>query len=251
MSDTGTTTGTSGGRSADGHARPEPLAEEESADRVGAALVDAALDSGADTLARLPEDDLDEIAASVSDQVEGFLVTVREVAEQGRPELGVSHLLLGLSQLLFAGGRLGALADIVPEERFEPDPGDDPDADGLRERLALTLGSSDEYIEIFDPYDAGSELVTMRISDDLAHVATQLAHGLQHARAGRYREALWWWQFSYLSSWGSTASATLRALVSLVAHDRFDVRGPTAVDAEDELLAELAENAIGETARPR
>jgi hypothetical protein len=35
-------------------------------------------------------------------------------------------------------------------------------------------------------------------------------------------EALWWWQFSYFSNWGSTASATLRALQSLVAHVRLN-----------------------------
>jgi hypothetical protein len=212
-----------------------------------APIAEPAAASGAgEPRARLPEDDLDEIAASVSDQVEGFLVTLREVAEAGRAEVGVSHLLLGLSQLIFAGGRLGALADVLPEDRWEPDPGYDPDADALRERLATMLGSSDEYLEVFDPYDADAKPVTMRISDDLAHVATQLAHGLQHASVGRYREALWWWQFSYLSSWGSTASAALRALVSLVAHDRFDVRRPTVVDAEDELLAELVGNAVGD-----
>jgi len=49
---------------------------------VGAAFADAIVDSEADAAARLPDDDLDEIAASVSDQVEGFLVTVREVAER-------------------------------------------------------------------------------------------------------------------------------------------------------------------------
>jgi hypothetical protein len=203
---------------------------------------------GDEARARLPDDDLDEIVASVSDQIEGFLVTLREVADDGRPELGVSHLLLGVSQLIFAGGRLGALADVVPVERFEPDPGFDPDADMLREKLAKMLGSSDEYLEIFDPYDASGELVTMRISDDLAHVATQLHHGMQHSVAGRFREALWWWQFSYLSSWGSTASAALRALVSLVSHDRFDVRRPTVIDAEDQLLAELVGNAVRDDA---
>ena len=67
---------------------------------------------------------------------------------------------------------------------------------------------------------------------------------LQHYRAGRSSEALWWWQFSYLSSWGSTASAALRALVSLVSHDRFDVRRPTVIDAEDQLLAELVGRAV-------
>ncbi|CAM5707521.1 hypothetical protein SHIRM173S_08323 [Streptomyces hirsutus] len=35
-------------------------------------------------------------------------------------------------------------------------------------------------------------------------------------------EALWWWQFSYFSNWGSTASAALRALQSVVAHVRLN-----------------------------
>ena len=35
-------------------------------------------------------------------------------------------------------------------------------------------------------------------------------------------EALWWWQFSYVSSWGNLAGATLNALLSVVAHDRLD-----------------------------
>ena len=61
-----------------------------------------------------------------------------------------------------------------------------------------------------------------RISDDLADVVTDLRHGLAHYRAGRVSEALWWWQFSYLSNWGPTASASLRALQSLVAHVRLD-----------------------------
>jgi len=173
-----------------------------------------------------------------------FLVALREVADDGRPEIGVSHLLLAVSQLLFAGGCLGALADVVPEEQYETDAGDDLDVDALRERLAALLGSSDEYVEVFDPY-VEADPVPMRISDDLADVALQIAHGLQHAAAGRYREALWWWQFSYLSTWGSTAAAALRALVSLVSHDRFDSRARTDTEIEDELVAEALSEAVG------
>jgi hypothetical protein len=43
---------------------------------------------------------------------------------------------------------------------------------------------------------------------------------MAHYKAGRTSEALWWWQFSYFSNWGSTASASLRALQSVVAHVR-------------------------------
>ena len=50
----------------------------------------------------------------------------------------------------------------------------------------------------------------------------RLVHGLAHYKAGRADEALWWWQYSYLSNWGSTASSALRALHSAVAHTRLD-----------------------------
>jgi Domain of unknown function (DUF5063) len=49
-----------------------------------------------------------------------------------------------------------------------------------------------------------------------------LRHGMAHYREGRVSEALWWWQFSYLSNWGTTATAALRALQSLVAHVRLN-----------------------------
>jgi hypothetical protein len=55
-----------------------------------------------------------------------------------------------------------------------------------------------------------------------------VANGLAHHRAGRIHEALWWWQFSYVSSWGAEASGVLRALQSIVAHDRLDTDANTA-----------------------
>src|SRR5690606_29138794 len=76
--------------------------------------------------------------------------------------------------------------------------------------------------EVFDPYEPRRAPVAARISDDLAGVVTDLRHGMAHYRAGRITEALWWWQFSYFSSWGSTASAALRALQSVVAHVRLN-----------------------------
>jgi hypothetical protein len=77
------------------------------------------------------------------------------------------------------------------------------------------------------------ELVTNRLSDDIADVVTDLAHGLQHYRAGRSLEALWWWQFLYLSNWGAVASAVLRALHSVVSHVRLDAEEETPELIED------------------
>ncbi|MET9441985.1 DUF5063 domain-containing protein [Streptomyces sp. NPDC006610] len=166
--------------------------------------------------------DPDDFAVQIADQIESFLVAVTEVARGDEPDSAVPFLLLEVSQLLLAGGRLGAHEDILPDERYEPDLGPEPDVDGLRENLARLLEPIDVYSEVFDPYEPRRAPVPARISDDLADVMTDLRHGMAHYRAGRTTEALWWWQFSYFSNWGGTASACLRALQSVVAHVRLN-----------------------------
>jgi hypothetical protein len=166
--------------------------------------------------------DPDDFAVQIADQIESFLVAVFEVAKGEDPDSAVPFLLLEVSQLLLAGGRLGAHEDILPDERYEPDLGPEPDVDEIRERFAVMLEPIDVYSEVFDPYEPRKAPVPARISDDLADVITDLRHGMAHYRAGRTTEAMWWWQFSYFSNWGSTASATLRALQSLVAHVRLN-----------------------------
>ncbi|MER6565369.1 DUF5063 domain-containing protein [Streptomyces sp. NPDC001093] len=164
----------------------------------------------------------DDFAVQIADQIESFLVAVTEVARGDEPGSTVPFLLLEVSQLLLAGGRLGAHEDLVPEERYEPDLGPEPDVDGLRENLARLLEPVDVYSEVFDPYEPRKAPVPARISDDLADVITDLRHGMAHYRAGRTTEALWWWQFSYFSNWGPTASAVLRALQSVLIHVRLN-----------------------------
>ncbi|MGW5336736.1 DUF5063 domain-containing protein [Streptomyces bauhiniae] len=164
----------------------------------------------------------DDFAVQIADQIESFLVAVTEVARGDEPGSTVPFLLLEVSQLLLAGGRLGAHEDFLPDERYEPDPGPEPDADRLRENLARLLDPVDVYSEVFDPYAPRTAPVAARISDDLADVITDLDHGMVHYRAGRTAEALWWWQFSYFSNWGPTASAVLRALQSVLIHVRLN-----------------------------
>jgi len=168
-------------------------------------------------------EDLDDFAVEVADQIESFLIALGAVARGDFLDGTLSILLLEVSQLLLAGARLGAVIDVLPDDHFEPDVGMDPDADGLRERLAELLAPIDDYVEVFDPYDGSPEVVPSRLSDDLTDVAADLVHGLQHFGDGRQVEALWWWQYSYLANWGSTASSVLRALHSAVAHTRLDV----------------------------
>ncbi|MDQ1629058.1 MAG: hypothetical protein QOI54_2802 [Actinomycetota bacterium] len=189
-------------------------------------------------------DDLGDFTVEIADQVESFVVAIREIAAAEDPDYAISLLLLEVSQLLLAGGRLGAISDVVPEERFEPDAGFDPDVEGLRTSLANLLEPIDEHTALFDPYGHDPELFTSRLSDDLADVMSDLLHGLLHYRAGRSLEALWWWQFSYLSNWGSTASSALRALHSVVSHVRLDAGQDEAAVVEDRLLAEAAVQAV-------
>jgi len=144
----------------------------------------------------------------------------------------------------FAPGAEERLASTAPTpEDASADTGFDADVEGIRTSLANLLEPIDEYHEVFDPY-GDREVVDMRLSDDIADVVTDLVHGLQHYRAGRSLEALWWWQFSYLSNWGSTASSVLRALHSVVSHVRLDTPVDDATVVEDRLLAETAADAV-------
>jgi len=184
------------------------------------------------------DSDLEDLAQGVADQVASFLLAVRAIARSGDPGTAIPLLLLEVSQLLLAGARLGVMTDLVPREQYEPEAGPDPDLDRIREALAMLLGAADEYVEVFDPYAEPPDLVPARISDDIAAIAERLAHGLAHHRGGRVDEALWWWQFSYVSSWGSEASGVLRALQSVVAHDRLDTDGPDTAEMERIAVAE-------------
>ncbi|NDZ79106.1 DUF5063 domain-containing protein [Streptomyces sp. SID10853] len=203
------------------------------------------------TLNQVTEDPND-FDVQIADQVESFIVAVTEVAKGDEPDSAVPFLLLEISQLLLAGGRLGAHEDILPADRYEPDLGPEPDVDDLRERFARLLEPIDVYSEVFDPYEPRKAPVACRISDDLADIVTDLRHGMAHYRAGRTTEAMWWWQFSYFSNWGSTASAALRALQSLVAHVRLDQPLPaldgldTDQDLSEEVLAEEAGRVMAE-----
>ncbi len=190
--------------------------------------------------ADVPLGELEDFAQQIADQVESFLLALRAVARgEATDGRAVSMLLLEVSQILLAGGRLGVQTDFTPVEMYEPDPGPDPDLDELRLRLAVLLEGVDAYTEVFDPYVDPPEMVCSLLSDDLTSIASALAHGMRHYRAGRVLEALWWWQFSYVATWGSEASAVLRALQSVVAHDRLDAEFESEQDqvaAADELL---------------
>lgn len=171
------------------------------------------------------------LGAEAADQARTFLVALREVASGQAPEAALPLTLLAVSQVQLAGAKLGAMVDVVPAERFEPDDGPDPDLDVMREGLQILFRGVDDYTEIADPVLA-DEVVQGSLANDLTSIAGDLAHGLRHWEAGSRTEALWWWQFSYLSNWGERCAAALRVLLTLLAHVRLDVDDETAMEAE-------------------
>jgi hypothetical protein len=183
------------------------------------------------------DEGIEEFAQQIADQVESFLIALQAIAREADGGRAISLLLLEISQVLLAGARLGAQQDFTPAVEYQPDVGPEPDLDEMRLRLASTLDSVDTYAFVFDPYVP--EMVESRLSDDLTSIATDLANGLRHYRLGNVSEALWWWQFSYVASWGNLAGAALNALLSVVAHDRLDadiVFEEEQLAAADEML---------------
>ena len=186
-----------------------------------------------------------EFAQQIADQVESFLIALKAIAAEGDAGRSVSLLLLEISQVLLAGARLGAQHDFTPRAEYQPDVGPEPDLDQMRLRLAEMLGGADTYSLVFDPYDP--EVVESQLSDDLTSIAYDLENGLRHYRLGNVDEALWWWQFSYVSSWGNLAGAALNALLSVVAHDRLDAE----ITGEEERVAAANEMLEGDETAPR
>lgn len=179
--------------------------------------------------------ELTSVADLVATQTRAYLSTITEVAAGANPDAAISLLLLAVSDVLSAGARLGAMVDVVPVERFEPDLGAEADLDPLRAGLANAFEGIDDYAEVSDPL-LDPQLATASISGDLVLVAGALTQGLRHYEGGRPIEALWWWQYSYLANWGERAASALRALQVVLAHLRLDVDDDVAAEAEFDAL---------------
>ncbi|MFZ0159718.1 MAG: DUF5063 domain-containing protein [Kineosporiaceae bacterium] len=179
--------------------------------------------------------ELRRLAGETASDSQTYLHAVTAVAAGNQPDSAIPVLMLAVSQILLAGARLGAITDVVPSERFEPDAGPDADIDPVRVGLANLFEGVDEYADLVDPLTSG-EVVRGALSDDLADIAADLVHGLRHYEAGRVDEGLWWWQYSYLSTWGPRATSALRVLQSMIGHLRLDVDPDTVADAEFDAL---------------
>ena len=180
-------------------------------------------------------DELMDLGEESAREARAYLSAVTEVATGSSPDTAIPLLLLAVSQVLVAGARLGAITDVVPDERFEADPGPDADVDPVRQGLANLFEGLDEYVHVVDPL-VGVAVAKGSLSNDLADVAAALVHGLQHYEGGRVSEALWWWQFSYLSSWGDSATRALQVLQAVLGHIRLDADSDTVAEAEFDAL---------------
>ena len=180
-------------------------------------------------------DDWGQIAAESAADAQMYLVTVREIAAGNSPDATLPMALLALSQVLVMGARLGAVEDVVPAGRFEPDAGPDAEFDPLRAGLANVFEGLDEYGDVVDPV-LDPEPVVGYLSNDLVDIASAPSHGLSHYEEGRTLEALWWWQFSYLSHWGERAAAALRVVQTLLAHVRLDADPDAVSEAQFDAL---------------
>lgn len=189
--------------------------------------------SGASDPAHLS--DLRALAADSAAEARTYLTTVTDIASGANPAAALPLGLLALSQVLVMGARLGAIEDIVPEDRFEVDPGPDVELNPLLESLTNLLEGLDDYADVVDPVTEPT-LTTGSLANDLTVVASALAHGLRHYEEGRILEALWWWQFSYLSDWGERAASALRVLQALLAHIRLDADADAVAEAEFDAL---------------
>ena len=183
----------------------------------------------------MPDDDLTTLAELSAQDARIFHDAITEVASGAAPEAALSISLLAVSQVLAMGARLGAVQDIVLPDRYEPDDGPEVDLEAFRSGIANAFEGIDDYADLVDPVTS-AELTSGSLSSDLAVIAAALDHGLRHLERGNVAEALWWWQFSYLSDWGERGAMALRVLSGLVGHVRLDADADVVSEAEFDAL---------------
>ncbi|MDO5501618.1 MAG: DUF5063 domain-containing protein [Actinomycetia bacterium] len=176
-----------------------------------------------------------ELAQECALQAGSYVATVHEIASGENAAAAIPMGLLALSQVLVMGARLGAIEDVVPSEQFESDRGPDVDLEPLLLALRDQFEGLDDYTDVIDPVTS-TEVAAGSLSSDLVEITACLMHGLQHHEAGAHSEALWWWQFSYLSQWGVRAAMALRVLQTLLGHVRLDADDEEVLEAQFDAL---------------
>ena len=164
--------------------------------------------------------DIEDLAQGIADQIESFLVALREVARATTRVAPYPSCCSRCRSCSSPAGASARRATSSRDERFEPDTGL-----GRRRRRAARPAGRAARADI-DGTPRSSTRTTTRASSSPAalrrprrHRGSARARAAAH-RAGRADEALWWWQFSYLSSLGCEAlGGAARAAVG-GRHDR-------------------------------
>src|SRR3954466_7332070 len=96
--------------------------------------------------------ELEDFAQQIADAFESFLVALQAMSREEEPGRVVPLLLVEVSQILFAGARLGAQQDFEPRAESPPEVAPHPALEAMRLRSARLLDSVDTYTYNFDPY---------------------------------------------------------------------------------------------------
>jgi hypothetical protein len=100
------------------------------------------------------------------------------------------------------------------------------DLDAMRRGLANALQGIDAYWEVDmprgDPSDPirPPDVVEASLTDDILTAVSAMLTGLRLLEEGRLVEAVWWWQYSCLSTWGERITAALHVIQTLLAQAR-------------------------------
>jgi hypothetical protein len=148
-----------------------------------------------------------------------------EVASGTGGESALSILAYATSDACTAAARLSAIVDF-------PVPGSEVfcpvtfDLDAMRRGLSNALEGLDSYWEVDvprgDPTDPtrAPEIVEASLTDDILTAVSAWETGLHLLDEGRPDEAIWWWQYSCLSSWGERITSALHVIQTLLCQAR-------------------------------
>ena len=150
------------------------------------------------------DSDTEDFAQSIADSFASFLLALREIAREGDAGRAISLLLLEISQISLTGARLGAQRDFEPRERVparrRPRVRPRRDAAAARRRCSTTSTPTATCSTPTCPrWSRASSPTTSPASPPTSRPACATT------AQGDVDEALWWWQFSYVSSWGNLA----------------------------------------------
>lgn len=159
---------------------------------------------------------------------EEFCRIVDSAREMTIPEF-LAELARNIPHLYGAGARL----DDVEKENFEPKPpfayvlAWQPLYDFLKEKL----GSTGEYLEVFNPIEK-EEAIPHSLADDLADIYCDLKRGFAVLEAGGPPvNAIWEWHFGFWYHWGEHAVSALRAIHYIRVKMAFEAEFPETPQA--------------------